>query len=117
MSGNDKCPNENFGENSQLNNWILDSGSTCQMTPEVSDFIPGSLEDTDKYIEVADVHHVAVKQKGQVKIKMCDDNGNLFIATLHNVILEPDLCESLFSIIMLMNAVHTCSFHKGFCTV
>ena len=44
------------------------------MTPEVSDFVPGSLVDTDKYIEVADGHHVTAKQKGQVQIKMCDDN-------------------------------------------
>ena len=27
------------------------------MTPEVTDFIPGSLEDTHKFIEVADGHH------------------------------------------------------------
>ena len=33
------------------------------MTPEVSYFIPGSLEDTDKYIEVADGHHATVKKK------------------------------------------------------
>ena len=48
---------------------------------------------------------------------MCDDNGNPFIATLHNVLLEPDLCDRLFSIITLMNSGHTCIFHKGFCTV
>ena len=87
------------------------------MTPEVSDFIPGSLEDTDKYIGVADGHHVTAKQKGQVRIQMCDDNRNSFIATLHNVLLAPDLCDRLFSIITLMNAGHTCLFHKGFCTV
>ena len=40
------------------------------MTPEVSDFIPGSLQDTDKYIEVAEGHHVTAKQKGQVQIKL-----------------------------------------------
>ena len=50
--------NVHFGDSLQLTNWILDSGATCQMTPEVSDFIQGSLEDTDKYIEVADRHHV-----------------------------------------------------------
>ena len=38
------------------------------MTPEVSGFIPGLLEDTDKHIEVADGHHVTAKQKGQVRI-------------------------------------------------
>ena len=39
------------------------------MTPEVSYFIPGSLEDMDKYIEVADGHHITAKQKGQVRIE------------------------------------------------
>ena len=40
------------------------------MTPEVSDFVPVSLQDTDKYIEVADGHHVTAKRKGQVQIQM-----------------------------------------------
>ena len=117
MSSNDERSSENYGDSLQLTYWILDSGATCHMTPEVSDFVPGSLEDTDKYIEVADVHHVTSKQKGQVRIKICDDNGKPFIATLHNVLLAPDLCDRLFSIIALINSVHTCLFHKGFCTV
>ena len=87
------------------------------MTPEVSDFIPGSLEDTDKYIEVADGHHLTKKQKGQVRIQICNDNGKPFIATLHNVLLAPELCDRLFLIITLMNSGHTCIFSKGFCTV
>ena len=52
------------------------------MTPEVTDFIPGSLEDTDKFIEVADGHHVTTKQKGSVLIQMFDDNRETFIVTL-----------------------------------
>ena len=44
----------------------------CHMTPEVSDFIPGSLEDRDKKIEVADGRDITAKQKVQVRIKMCD---------------------------------------------
>ena len=48
MSSNDECSSENYGDSSQLTNCILDSGATCHMTPEVSDFITGSLEDTDK---------------------------------------------------------------------
>ena len=43
MSGNDECPSGNFGDSSQLTNWILGSGSTFHMKPEVSDFITGSL--------------------------------------------------------------------------
>ena len=87
------------------------------MTPEVTDFITGSLEETDKHIEVADGHHVTAKQKCQLQIKMCDDNGDPFIATLHYVLLATDLCDRLFSIITLMNSGHTCIFHKSFCTV
>ena len=117
MYVNDKCPSGNFGDSSQLTNWILDSGSTCHMIPELSDFIPGMLEDTNKHIEVADGHHVTAKKKGQVRIKMCNNHGDPFIATLHNVLLSPDLCDRLFSIITLMNSGHTCLFHKGFSTV
>ena len=57
------------------------------------------------------------KQKWQVQIKMCDNNGDPYISTLHNVLLAPDLCDRLFSIIMPMNLVHTCLLHKGFCAV
>ena len=96
MSSNDKLSSEKYGDSSQLTNWILDSVATCHMTPEVSGFIPGSLEDTNKYIEVADGHHVTAKQKGQVQIQMCDDNGKSFIATLHNVLLAPYLRDRLF---------------------
>ena len=96
MSSNDKRKCEKYGASLQLTNWILDSGATCHMTPEVLDFIPGSLEDTDKYIEVADGHHVTAKQKGQVQIKMCKNNRGPFIATLNNVLLAPDLWKSYF---------------------
>ena len=87
------------------------------MTPEVLGFIPCSLEDMYKHVEVVDRHHVTSKQKVQVQIKMCDNNGDPFIATLHNIILTPYLCYGLFSIITLINSVHTCLLHEGFCTV
>ena len=117
MSSDDERKSVKYGESSQLTNWILDSGATCHMTPEVSDFIPGSLEDTDKYIEVADGHYVTAKRKGSVRIQMCDDNGNKLIATLYNVLLGTDLCDRLFCIITVMNTGNTCLFHKGFCMV
>ena len=40
ISGNDECPSENCGDSKELTNWILDSGATCHMALEVSDFIP-----------------------------------------------------------------------------
>ena len=63
MSSDDKRESKEYSDSSQLTNWILDSGATCHMTPEVPNFIPGSLEDTDKFIEVTDRHHVTVKTK------------------------------------------------------
>ena len=53
----------------------------------------------DKYIEVADGNHVTEKQKGRVQIKICNDNGDPFISTLHNVLLATDICNRLFPII------------------
>ena len=102
MSSDDERESKEYGDSSQLTNWILVSGATCHMKPEVTDFIPGSLEDTDKFIEVADGHHVTAKQKGSVRIQMCDDNGKKIVATLYNVLLAPDLCDRLFSIINVM---------------
>ena len=58
MSSDDERKSVKYGDSSQLTNW----------TPEFSYFIPGSLEDTDKYIEVADENHVTAKQKGQLRI-------------------------------------------------
>ena len=70
MSSDDERKNGEYGDSSQLTNWILDLGATCHMTPEVTDIIPGSLKDTDKFIEVAYGHHVTGKQEGSVRIQM-----------------------------------------------
>ena len=82
MSSDDKRKSGEYGDSSQLTNCILDSGATCHMTPEVTYFIPGSLEDTDKFIEFANGHHVTAKQKGSVRIQMFDDNGKDFYRDL-----------------------------------
>ena len=73
----------------KLTNFILGSGATCHMTPEISDFIPGSLVETDKYINVADGYFFAAKQIGQIQIGMLNENGKLFIDMLYNLILAP----------------------------
>ena len=99
MSSNDEIYGRYFGDSLQLTNWILDPGATCHMTPQVSDFIPGLLDDTDINIEVADGNHVTSKEKGQVQITMSDNNGDPFIATFHNILLTPDLCNRFFQLL------------------
>ena len=61
MSKIEEGPRKNYGDNSKLTKWILDSGATCHMTPDILDFIAGSLVETEKYIEVADGHLVTAK--------------------------------------------------------
>ena len=51
-----------YGVSSQLTNWILDSCATCHTTPEISDFMAGSLAETDKYIKVVDGNFVTAKK-------------------------------------------------------
>ena len=96
FSSNDESSSRNFGDSLQLNNWVLDSRTTCNMTPKDSYIIQGLLEDMDKYIEAVDEHYATENQKGQVKIRVCDDIRNILIATLHYVLLAPDLCNGVF---------------------
>ena len=62
------------------------------MTSGISDFVPISLVETNKYIEFIDEHFVTVKQTGEVQINICDDNIKPFTAELYKVILAPELC-------------------------
>ena len=55
---------------------------------------------TDKYILVADGDFVTAKQIGEVQIKIPDDSGKSFIATLYNVLFAPYLWNQFFSIII-----------------
>ena len=87
------------------------------MTPDILDFVLVSLVETDKYIEVVDGNFVTAKKTGEIQIKMFDNNGRPLIATLYNVLFAPDLCDRSFSINKLINFIHNCLFHKGFCTV
>ena len=64
MSSNLESPWRDFGDILQLTNWISDSGVTCHMTPDISNFIPYSLVEDIKYIEVADGNFFTAKQTG-----------------------------------------------------
>ena len=52
MYSNAENPRRYFKDSSQLNNCILDSGATFHMTLDISDFVLGSLSETDKYIKI-----------------------------------------------------------------
>ena len=50
------------------------------MTLEILDWIPGSFEETDKYIEVVDGHFFKAKQTGEVQINVFDNTGKPSVA-------------------------------------
>ena len=52
MSSDDQRKSVKYGDILKLTNWVLDSGATCHMTSEVSDFILGTLEDTDNTLKL-----------------------------------------------------------------
>ena len=43
MSSDDELKSGEYGDSLQLTNWILDSGATRHVMPEVTDFVTGSL--------------------------------------------------------------------------
>ena len=114
ISGIEETSSRDFGDSFQFTNWISYSGATCHMIPQISDFIPGLLEDTDKYIEVLDGHQVVAKKKGTVQIKMFGNNIDTFMATFHSVLLSPYICDRLFSMITLINLGLNFYFTKGY---
>ena len=68
MYFNVEITRKHYGYISQLTNWILDSGATCNMIPDISDLISGSLVEIDKYIKFADGHFITAIQIEQVQI-------------------------------------------------
>ena len=64
MYSNVENPRIKYGDRSQLSNWILDSCATCHMTPDILDFILGSLVETDKYTKFPDGNFFTSKQRG-----------------------------------------------------
>ena len=117
ISTNAESPKRDFGDRLQLTNWVLYSGATFHMTLDISYCVTVSLVETDKHIEVAYGHFITVKQTGEAQIKMSDNNRQPLTATLYNVLLTPDLCNQLFSNILLMNSGHAYYFHQGSCMV
>ena len=67
MSGNDEGPGIDLGDSLQQNNWILYSGATCHMIPQVSYFITGSFEDTDKKLKLRMIIKSRKSQKDEFK--------------------------------------------------
>ena len=61
------------------------------MTPDILNFVPGSLVKMDKYIEVADGH---LFKKKRVSINnILGNNGIPSLLLYINILFPPDLCN------------------------
>ena len=63
---NVEIPRKDYLYSCQLTNFILDSGATCHMRPEISDIIPNLLVKTDKHLLMG----ILSQQKKQDKFKV-----------------------------------------------
>ena len=95
MSSNEDSTRRYVVDSLQLTNWILDSGETCHMTPEISYFILVSLVKTDKCIELSYEPFFTAKQTGEVQIKIRDNNGKPFVDTLYKCIIGTIIVRSV----------------------
>ena len=92
MSNNAAIPRRDYGYSSQLTHWVLDSGATCHMTPDISYCIPAHLW---KQINISMLNMgIFHSKKNRISSnKMRDNNVKPFVATLNNLLLSPDLCN------------------------
>ena len=58
-----------------LYNWVMDSRATCHMTPYQTDFLPDSVNQIKKIVEIADGYNVPANLSGTVLIKTKNDAG------------------------------------------
>ena len=70
MSSNIQSVKRDFGDSSQMTNWILDSCATCHMTPYISDFVQVSLLEMDKFIKCLEENFVKAKNRGRANKNM-----------------------------------------------
>jgi transposase InsO family protein len=90
-------PISEIGDPCNLNNYLPDSGATQHMTPRSADLI-NVVEGQNLGVEVADGHIIKCSTTGDVPIKMQDDDGEEFTATLKDIMYVPGLSRRLFSI-------------------
>ena len=62
-----------------LLNWVMDSGTTCHMTPYKSDFENDSIKSIKQVVEVADGHNIPAEFSGTILIQTKNDAGERII--------------------------------------
>ena len=86
-----------------LNNWVMDSGAMCHMTPYQQDFIPGTTYLLDKAVEVVDGYTIPLKLSGPILIQTQSNQGDEVNICVQSVTLVPNLSQQLVLLMSLAN--------------
>ena len=97
-----------------MNNRLLDYGATAHMTPHVTDFLPDSLIDTNKIVEIADGSEASCTLHGSVLLNMLDDRGEQIQGEMEGVLYIKGLTQRLFSVPTFKNQGHHVLFGSTF---
>ena len=82
------------------------------MTPYRTDFIPDSIQQIRKVVEVADGYNVPANHSGTVIIKTKNDAGKNITLRLLDVLHVPNLERRLFSLLSLIDQNHDVKLSK-----
>lgn len=97
--------------NSNLDEWLIDSGCTNHMTPHAAVF--KNLDSNfSSQVRIGNGELVEVKGKGDAKIKT--QSGTIL---MHNVLYVPEITHSLISVGQLLEYGYAISFHGQLCDV
>jgi hypothetical protein len=105
-----------IGDPCDLSNFLPDSGATQHMTPRRADLFD-VVEGQNLGVEVADGHVIKCSITGKIRLSMCDDNGNMLNAVLHDVMYVPGLSRRLFSITRFARHGHYATICSGSTTL
>ena len=96
-----------------LNNWVMDSGATCHMTPYKNDFVNDSKNSEDKVVEVVDGYTVPAKSSGTIIIKTTSNQGDSINLRIKGVLHVPHLSRRLFSLMSIIKEGHDVTLSKS----
>ena len=107
----------NLESHHDINNWLIDSGASKHMTPNLNDFDCDSLEPTGKIVTIADGTELQCHRFGKVTLRMHSDFGQEFYAKLQDVLYVPGLARRLFSVPAFTKQKHSITFSSNSATL
>ena len=95
--------------------WIIDSGATCHMCNDKTDFTDFVEQDTD--VILGDGHHLKAEGSGTITLEVDKSDRKQKTCTLKDVMYVPDLSYNLFSVSRATKAGKTVDFSEADCEI